>query len=55
MRHLLIIEDDDDLRHELVELVEALGGHAIGARSGHEALVLLDAACSVDVDRKSVV
>ncbi|WP_426254861.1 response regulator [Sphingomonas sp. DC2300-3] len=49
MRHLLIIEDDDDLRHELVELVEALGGHAIGARSGHEALVLLDATCSVDV------
>ncbi|RTL16368.1 MAG: response regulator [Sphingomonadaceae bacterium] len=50
MRHLLIIEDDDDLRTELIELIEALGARAIGARSGEEALTALDtASCSVDV------
>jgi CheY-like chemotaxis protein len=40
---LLIVEDDDDLREELVELLGMLGHTAVPARNGREAMALLGA------------
>ncbi len=46
MRCILIIEDDSELREELVEMASALGADAIGARNGEEAR----AACAAPID-----
>jgi CheY-like chemotaxis protein len=35
---ILVVEDDDDLRHMLLELLEFEGFHAAEARNGREAL-----------------
>lgn len=46
MRRILIIEDDSELREELVEMATALGAVVFGARNGAEAR----AACSAPLD-----
>lgn len=38
MPHILIVEDDDALRGELVELLRALGASAVGAADGASAM-----------------
>ena len=48
MSCMLVIEDDDTLREELVELLEAWGVRALGASCGREAI---SHAWSSDVDR----
>lgn len=47
MRRILIIEDDHDLRQELVELIESFGAIALSAASSEESLAAFDA--TVDV------
>ncbi len=46
MRRVLIIEDDSELREELVELATTLGARVVGARNGAEAM----AACTGEID-----
>jgi CheY-like chemotaxis protein len=42
MRSLLVVDDDDDIRETLTELLTQSGRHVFGAATGAEALQLLD-------------
>ena len=44
---VLVVDDDDDVRETLCELLELHGHHAVGARDGGEALALLRSGAKV--------
>jgi PAS domain S-box-containing protein len=48
-RRVLVVEDDDEVREMVVEMLEHLGYTAIAAESGPRALAMLDQGAAVDV------